>query len=710
MSLSFRSLLIFGLLMPFLIFGQIKFNPLQLNDDKKYGVAIAGILNTIELSEYPDTCHNCVYLKNGFRSSKFINEKDWLRIKDSVIPYRIDIVYSKYPLRNSLYNEIYPLLFKRLRSVFDMDPGLNSVQIEWNKVLQTHCLNDEQVSKLFHGVVIRYRKEDGEEVTNVPEDSLGMEEFKESNLISEQNSIQDVLKAMDDLENSDLVSDSLRWALKKKSVNQRANSIKLLLAKQIEKDPETDLSKATPGDLKKYDKEIALFLKRYPIHDSVVKKVLDRHPEWKNSIVINDWTGSMYSYGAQVLQWHLNNFERSGIKSLTLFNDGDSKDTKDKKIGETGGIYSTKADNVTKLVHLFNYMMMKGGGGDGPENDIEAILEAQHLYPDNTEVILIADNNACVRDIELAGKIGKPVKVIVCGYDPAGGVNPDFVYLAKVTGGGLYTIEQDLENIAATTGDAGEIRSLSDTRFKIMAARCNNFSTTELNGELYTDYKKALHKKRKVHRLKLEEVGLTKVPNGVYKMKRLHYLNLSHNFIGEISPKIENLNYLSELDLSDNKITSLPHEFEYIYYLEKLYLSRNFLEAIPVSILKLRNIVELDLSRNRIQKMDKRFPLKSLVKLSLADNKIKEITGDIGKLKQLKNLDLSNNQITSLPENLVNLTELKELNLSNNNLSHLPARLGRMKKLRVLKLQGNPLSDKEKARIMSLLPKTEITF
>ena len=37
-----------------------------------------------------------------------------------------------------------------------MDPSLNSDTIQWNKILQTHCEDNAQVSTLFHGVVIWY--------------------------------------------------------------------------------------------------------------------------------------------------------------------------------------------------------------------------------------------------------------------------------------------------------------------------------------------------------------------------------------------------------------------------------------------------------------------------------------------------------------------------------------------------------------------------
>ena len=139
------------------VYSQSKFDEQKLEDPKSNGEEIASQLTTIEVNEYQKKEQNCVYLQNGFRVSSFVNEKEWTDIQDTVEAYRIDIVYSKYPLRKGTYYEIYPLLFNRLKSLFAMDGSLNRADIEWNKVLQTNCINDAQVNTLFHGVVIWYR-------------------------------------------------------------------------------------------------------------------------------------------------------------------------------------------------------------------------------------------------------------------------------------------------------------------------------------------------------------------------------------------------------------------------------------------------------------------------------------------------------------------------------------------------------------------------
>ena len=58
------------------------------------------------------------------------------------------------------------------------------------------------------------------------------------------------------------------------------------------------------------------------------------------------------------------------------------------------------------------------------------------------ELILIADNSACVRDYRLCDSIHVPVKVILCGTP--NGINPMFINLAARTKGSLHTIEEDI--------------------------------------------------------------------------------------------------------------------------------------------------------------------------------------------------------------------------------------------------------------------------
>lgn len=704
----FRYLLCVLIIMTNTLWAQQKFDPTKLIDPQINGPAVADLLSTTEVYEYEKNKNQCVYLQNGLRASSFINEKDWLSIKDTVEVTRVDVVYSKYPLRSGTYYEIYPLLFDRLNALFRMDPELNDSAIEFYKILQTHCENDAQVRGLYHGIVIHFQlinDDDPQPVSQTTKSdrintALAQKDDEQTTMEDMEAAVERVLELPD-------MPDSIKQQIENKPLDVQIALVKEYLLEQIHSEPDYELSELTPEKIDTFKQEVNFFSSRYRSGDSVVHAVFNRHPEWKNLLVINDWTGSMYGYGAQVLEWHLKHFETSGILSLTLFNDGDMRPQHEKEVGETGGIYMEEADNIPQLVDLFNYVMLRGGGGDGPENDIEAILKAKENYERFSGIVLIADNNACIRDISLADRIGVPVKVIVCGYDKKRGVNPHLVYLAKVTNGGIYTIEDDLEEIDTDITDAGQLKNFNDKRFKLVKNQCTDVSDF-YKGKMFR-LDEALKKKKKVVYLDASKEDLKKIPRGIYKMKQLKSLNLSKNQLKEVSPKIGNLGYLQSLNLSENQLKDLPFELVMAYFLEDLNLSSNQFDSLPEVIQSLKFLKTLNLSNNQLESFDV-ATLKHLTTLDLSSNKLSNLSKGVGKLKQIRYLNLSNNSFSAVPSSIASLRKLKELDLSGNSISNFPTDLKRYQHIKVLRLSGNPISEEEKERLRAGLKFTQFIF
>ena len=184
---------------------------------------------------------------------------------------------------------------------------------------------------------------------------------------------------------------------------------------------------------------------RIDFQDSVVFKVFERNPDWQDMLIVKDWTGSMYDYGAQAILWHRLNMEKNAVKHIVFFNDGNQKESKEKVIGSTGGIYTAKPQDIKNVIKVMREVMLEGNGGDSEENDIEALLFSSHQFNDFKELILIADNKSAIRDISLAKEVKKPVRIILCGTEEAPVVNPDYLTLAQKTGGSIHTIEEDLQ-------------------------------------------------------------------------------------------------------------------------------------------------------------------------------------------------------------------------------------------------------------------------
>lgn len=689
------------------------FDPVHLKNPALYGPETAEKLVTEEVYEYKLPKGTCVQLKNGFRKSEFVNAEDWLKIKDSVDAVGVDIVYSKYPIRDGEYKEIYPLLMNRVLSTITIDPALNTSKIRWRKILQTHCENNTQVDQLFHGVIIWYevrKRPEEHPYIPVPPPPAPPKEPKTPTKPTEEPMDNPTVEAsgtdvIQYILNHENTPDSIRNLAQGKSHDEQVKILENYYAQQELANPSEE-NVENPVTRMGYMYAVESFMRQFPKVDPVVEKVLDRHPEWKTKIVINDWTGSMYGYGSQVLLWHLLNIDSSGITTITLFNDGDSKTTEKKAIGHTGGIYTEDADNAQSLIDLFTKVMEKGGGGDGPENDIEAILKAIKGQPEDAEIILIADNRACVRDIELAEKIGRPVRVVLCGYDKKTGVNPDFIYLAKITGGGIYTIENDIENIVTEVDDHGTIVEFDDERIELSSAQCFDQVFGSPEGQRYTLTKARRHKK-KVHVLDASRKQLVEIPRYVYKMENIQMLDIHDNYLTEISDNLLNMRRLSALDASNNQLKALPKSFQKFSLLEYLYLAHNQLEAVPEGLYALSFLRELDLSHNQLTEFEKpksRF----LTHLDVSYNQIKRLPS-LSRQRELRTFSAAHNQLTEFPGN-ISLKNLEELDLSFNQVYTLPADLTPFKNLKKLNLQGNPISETERIRIREALFYTDLTF
>ena len=177
-----------------------------------------------------------------------------------------------------------------------------------------------------------------------------------------------------------------------------------------------------------------------------------------------DVTGSMYKYTAQVLLWIKANPVGSLIKNFVFFNDGDNMPDKDKKIGSTGGIYYKSCNSYAEVEALMKSTMLKGGGGDYPENNIEALLKAEKAFPETEFQVMVADNWAAIKDKALWQQLTKPVRIIVCGATEFN-VNIDYLNLARKTKGSVHLMESDLYNLSGLK--EGEILKVGKNTFVV---------------------------------------------------------------------------------------------------------------------------------------------------------------------------------------------------------------------------------------------------
>lgn len=211
-----------------------------------------------------------------------------------------------------------------------------------------------------------------------------------------------------------------------------------------------------------YKKHLEKNPKFFEEHQKPVLAALSRvRKKDKRQIVVTDITGSMWPYMEEVLLWHALNFMDGTANRYAFFNDGDAKSTNLKTIGSTGGLYfcEGKIKDFNTILKTMRKGMNAGGGGDAPENDMEALIAASRNWEEGVELILIADNYSAVRDLSLLTELKIPVRVVLCGIEGSlaeaswsselpVSINEEYLFIAHQTGGSVHTLEEDIMDLS----------------------------------------------------------------------------------------------------------------------------------------------------------------------------------------------------------------------------------------------------------------------
>lgn len=349
-----------------------------------------------------------VVLTLPYASPIIQNPEKWTALREGNIPNDVYIVYSDYPADYSKWVSTYSgLLSRRIKAMFELDPVFKSSHIRWHLVLQTQCTSIAEAKGLFHGIVIQY-------------------------------------------EPRPVLPPIVYRGAKPTTPNTPAATAPAPIPPVPYEFSSTAHSLIVPqrsDEVNSIDDIKSLMRGETYLTDSTVLNIMHRHKEWKNCLVVMDWTGSMYKYGAQLLIWHRMNLESniSQVSHFVFFNDGNEKLSSQKSVGKTGGIYKASTNSIQDVIRTMNKTMLGGNGGDVQENDLEAILMGIKKLGDFDEIILIADNSP-VRDLSLLKHINRPIRVIIC--DPYKGyINPQYLKIAFETNGSLHTLKADIERL-----------------------------------------------------------------------------------------------------------------------------------------------------------------------------------------------------------------------------------------------------------------------
>ena len=439
--------------------------------------------------------YEALYIPTRYAKADFDSTTGFTLLANAEI-LKIDLVYTDFPANHS-FNKLNQGRFLALEKML---PGIDLDKIPVKLYRQTNASSRKEAEKNFHGFVIYYKKINTEpEKTTAPvlttqkkDDSTSLiakakpvlnDSIRVNTFISDGDFIQKLIDSDFNSDSLQKVKDAYLYPTDSTTINYfvcyTPESLKYYKSRKADKiriytkEEMVEKGYLQKSALKNYKDcndfiyitgKVPSFspLARFYTPDSTVQKVLSRN-SWTKMMVCADVTSSMTPHVIQLMFWLKLNANNRSLRYFTAFNDGDDKDDKDKKIGSTGGIYSTRSWNYIDLAKIVYKAVNAGHGGDNAENDIEGLIDGQNNAVDCENYVLIADNNAPVKDISLLKNITKPIKVVVCGIKT--NIRVDYLNIARKTGGSVHTIEDDITNLALMK--EGEIFEFKGRQYKI---------------------------------------------------------------------------------------------------------------------------------------------------------------------------------------------------------------------------------------------------
>ncbi|XP_003705737.1 leucine rich repeat containing protein 7 lap1 isoform X3 [Megachile rotundata] len=163
---------------------------------------------------------------------------------------------------------------------------------------------------------------------------------------------------------------------------------------------------------------------------------------------------------------------------------------------------------------------------------------------------------------------------------------------------------------------------------------------------------------------------------------------------------------ICELQLNHCNLYDVPPDvFIYERTLEKLYLDANRIKDLPRPLFQCHELRVLSLSDNEVTTLPPAIAsLINLEYLDLSKNSIKELPDSIKECKNLRSIDISVNPFERFPDAITHIVGLRELYINDAYIEYLPANFGRLSALRTLELRENNMMTlpKSMSRLVNL--------
>lgn len=426
-------------------------------------------------------CKDCIFLRVPYGTSDFLNLDVLKRFEGNNI-IQVDMVYSSFS-RSEGFDQM-KLNRQRLANLGAVAPELfDGEDVTWEMIRQTNCKSLEESERLFHGFVVHITPGKAIRDADGKLKPVGPVEKKEPKAAPKLVTRDSTIRVMNVTMRSNIKKDCVYTG--KYYPNNKAKKRKGIryASEGNGRKPEKKCKEIDLGytyDTTYYDRIIKVNAKTgKPIDgalsvdrksDVTVTEVMTRKWDaWKGEkvIVVQDVTGSMSSYLTQMLAWNEQSAAK-GVDQYVFFNDGDNKAESKKVIGKIGGVYYLNSSRLIDIQETAQRAAKAGYGGDAPENNIEAAIFAQNKCPECTEIVMVADNYAAVKDISLIKQVKKPIRVVVCGGNGEV-VHSDYLTIAAITGGSVHTSKLDLE--LAGNAVEGQTLIIGERKYRFTAGR-----------------------------------------------------------------------------------------------------------------------------------------------------------------------------------------------------------------------------------------------
>lgn len=183
---------------------------------------------------------------------------------------------------------------------------------------------------------------------------------------------------------------------------------------------------------------------------------------------------------------------------------------------------------------------------------------------------------------------------------------------------------------------------------------------------------------------------------GFGRMQKFNHIDLSGRNLVTIPISLySKAGEIISLNLSRNLSLDLPRDFIHsCVNLRDIKYNNNESRKLPLSFSRANKLTYLDVSNNRLEQLEhaELGGLTGLLKLNLANNRLKHLPPYFGAYRSLRTLNISSNFLEKFPSFLCELESLVDLDVSFNLIMNFPDNIGDLKSLERLVITNNRLS------------------